>query len=104
MRCYNGLMIEDRDIEKLAALSRISISAEEKASLRRDIEAVVSYISDITKVVGKGTDAVSYSTVRNVMREDVEPHESALHTDTLLSLAPSREGDYVKVKRILPAR
>jgi aspartyl-tRNA(Asn)/glutamyl-tRNA(Gln) amidotransferase subunit C len=97
-------MIEDRDIEKLALLSRISISPEEKSSLRRDIEAVLAYISDITKVAGEAEGTPSYSPLRTVLRDDASPHESGVHTDAILSLAPEREGNYVKVKRILPAK
>jgi aspartyl/glutamyl-tRNA(Asn/Gln) amidotransferase C subunit len=97
-------MIEDRDIEKLALLSRIEITEEEKPSLRRDIEAVLSYISDIANVAGKAAGGTSQSPLRNIMREDADAHESAVYTESLLSLAPQREGNYVKVKSILRAK
>lgn len=96
-------MIEDRDIEKLAALSRINISADEKTRLKDDIESVLSYVSEITKVAA-ASGIESYSSLKNVMREDASPHESGLYTESLLDAAPSREGNYFRVKKILSAK
>ena len=39
--------------------------------------------------------------VLNVMREDKDPHEAGLYTEKILEQAPAREGDYIKVKKIL---
>ena len=39
--------------------------------------------------------------LRNVMRPDVVEHLPGEYTESLLSNAPDREGDYLKVKKIL---
>ncbi len=35
------------------------------------------------------------------MRDDADPHEAGLYTEDLLKAAPGRDGNYVKVKKIL---
>ncbi len=96
-------MIEIKDIEKLAELSRLDIPDEEKAGMQKDLDAILSYVSQIEDAhvkVGQndqGDDAL----VNNVMREDSAPHESGIFKEAILAEAPDREGDYVKVKKIL---
>ncbi|MDO8564516.1 MAG: Asp-tRNA(Asn)/Glu-tRNA(Gln) amidotransferase subunit GatC [bacterium] len=92
-------MVTETDIEKLALLARVALSEQEKEKLRTDVEAILEYVSDIRKVSGGEERAVP--SLVNVMREDGTPHEGGVHTETLLSLAPKREGQYVRVKKIL---
>jgi aspartyl-tRNA(Asn)/glutamyl-tRNA(Gln) amidotransferase subunit C len=92
-------MITREEIEKLATLSRIQISDEEKESMSKDIESILEYVGQI-KNISTSVDRETPS-LRNVMRDDVVTHESGEFTDDLLSLAPAREGNYLKVKKIL---
>ncbi len=96
-------MVTIQEIEKLATLARIELSGEEKEKLRTDAESILKYVSQIQKISADGGDEKdSLSGVPvNVMREDANPHESGLFTETLLSAAPKREGQYIKVKKIL---
>ncbi len=100
-------MITTADIEKLAQLARIQISAEEKESMRTDIESILEYVGQIKNIDVSGSGSVFASTsskmfpVRNVMRADEVTHTPSQYTETLLVAAPSREGDYFKVKKIL---
>ena len=41
------------------------------------------------------------SNLCNITREDEKPHKSGVYTKKILSEAPEREGDYIKVKKIL---
>ena len=94
-------MISEQEIEKLAALSRIAVSAEEKESLRKSMDSILNYVEQVQKV-SKGLDSGKKAGLhRNVMREDNNPHESGIFTEVLLSVAPKRDGQYVKVKKIL---
>jgi aspartyl-tRNA(Asn)/glutamyl-tRNA(Gln) amidotransferase subunit C len=93
-------MISIKDIEKLATLGRLKINDTEKESLRKDIDSILGYVGEIQKVdIGDASTKVEL--VRNVMREDGNAHQSGKYTEALLSSAPDREGDYVKVKKIL---
>lgn len=95
------LMIKKEDIEKLATLSRIDVSEEEKEGLVKDIESILSYISEIQEVSSKKS-IPTIGDLRNVMRIDGEPHESEIYTKKILDEAPKKEKGYLKVKKILP--
>lgn len=102
-------MVEIKDIEKLAALSRISLTEAEKAQMRSEIEAILGYVAQIQKVSGTPKTAEERSRekkdeVRNVLREDAAParmHTPGAYSEALLANAPKREGRFVKVKKIL---
>lgn len=124
-------MITREEIENLAALARIELGEEEKKTLQKDVGAILEYVSQINPHTKNGiaensfaahtpptldasekaaltntpfsppqNDAV-FGVGVNVMREDTEPHESGIYTEKLLSAAPQREGQYIKVKKIL---
>ncbi|MBI2475880.1 MAG: Asp-tRNA(Asn)/Glu-tRNA(Gln) amidotransferase subunit GatC [Candidatus Taylorbacteria bacterium] len=94
-------MISLKEIENLAALSRIALPPEEKEALRKDMDAILGYVEQVQKVSGNGSAEKKAGLLRNVMREDANPHESGIHTEALLSAAPKREGNYIRVKKIL---
>ncbi len=95
-------MISDAQIEKLLSLSRMAVSSEEKEKLRHDVESILGYVGEIEKAVVGMDAAPEPGTLRNVMREDGNPHESGIYTEALLRALPSRDGDYMAVKKILP--
>lgn len=94
-------MIEMKDIEKLAALARIRVTDEEKESLRKDIDSVLAYVDQVKQASLALGDTKDAGVIRNVMREDSEPHETGAFTKELIEESPKKEGDYVKVKKIL---
>jgi len=94
-------MITRTDIEKLAELARIKISHEEAESLVGEIEPVLEYVNQIQSVAGAGEVLPEAGAVHNIMREDGAPHEPGAFSAELLAEAPQREGEYLKVKKIL---
>ncbi len=95
-------MITTEEIEKLALLSRLTLSSEEKERMRSECDSILGYIATIQKVSATSTERTrSIVATVNVMRDDGSPHESGIHTEALVSAAPRREGNYIKVKKIL---
>ena len=92
--------ITEADIESLARLSKLALTAEEKKAYTGDIESILAYISEIQSVAGELPEHV-VGKVKNVLRPDTSPHESGIHTEALLGAAPKRKGQYVLVKKIL---
>ena len=92
-------MVTKEDIEKLSALARISLYEEEKDSLVSDIDSILAYVGQIQSVELDSKE--SRSRVSNVFREDTNPHESEINTDAILKLSPHKEGNLIKVKKIL---
>ena|SRR5258708_7530584 len=99
-------MIEIKEIEKLAELSHIRLTDAEKVQMQKEIGSILGYIDQIKNVSGDISAATdrekqAKQKVRNVLREDIAPHESGIHTEAILADAPKREGNYLKVKKIL---
>jgi len=96
-------MIEKKDIEHLAKLSRIELSESDTEGLTKDIESILGYVDQL-KEVSTDLDVKRLSDAgknRNVLREDENPHESGIFTDDILKEAPSTEDNFIKVKNIL---
>jgi len=94
-------MITIQEVEKLAELSRIALGEEEKKSLWKELTSILGYVSEIQKIGGAPETGKRIGMAKNLMREDSNPHESGIFTEEILDEAPSREGNYLKVKKIL---
>lgn len=93
------MSITIKDIENLANLSRIGLTEEEKEKMTSEIEAILGYVSKVKDI--KITNTADNHTLINVMRDDVVTNKTGEFTEKLLSLAPQRQGNYLKVKKIL---
>ncbi len=97
--CYNNDMTSD-EVKKLAVLARVGIDDAEAESLVSEFDAILGYVGEINAVQAGEAVPVAGDLI-NVMREDENPHEAGVFTEDILNEAPSREGDYIKVKKIL---
>ncbi|MFH1473086.1 MAG: Asp-tRNA(Asn)/Glu-tRNA(Gln) amidotransferase subunit GatC [bacterium] len=91
-------------INKLANLARIDISEKEAENLAGELRTILKYVSDLKVAMNKKQETITKKedfSNRNVMRTDDGAHESGLYTEDLLNFAPDREGDYIRVKKIL---
>ena len=100
-------------VNRLAKLARIDISEKEAENLANELGNILKYVSDLKvaitkkqetpkdKPTGQARNKSEDLSNRNVMREDVESHESGVYTEDLLNAAPDREGEYIRVKKIL---
>ena len=96
-------MITSQDIDKLAALARIKIDANEKNQLVSEIDAILAYVDTIKKATAadaKLQNAADFA-VRNVMRPDEVATVPETVRQALLSALPEREGDFLVVKKII---
>ncbi len=113
-------VVKTEDIKKLAKLARIELTSEEEEKLAKEIGGILGYISQIqtaaglhlssqtkggpnireANVLGKDVARVK-EPVRNAMREDKNPHETGINTDVIVAEFPRKEGNYLKVKKIL---
>lgn len=92
-------MITSKDIQNLAELARIEISESEAESLTSEMDSILSYIGQTKDAIGDVEKKVPE--LHNVMREDVPTNKPREYSESLLANAPSREGNYFKVKKIL---
>lgn len=69
-----------------------------------EMASILAYVDKLKAATGAEAAPVM-SVNKNVMREDVNPHEGGAYTEKLINLAPRKgetsEGKFVKVKKIL---
>ena len=94
--------MDKEKVLNLAKLSRIKIDNMEAESLSKEFDAILNYVGEVKGVSANSSQLSADSfLIRNVMREDGEGHESGIYTEKILGQAPSREKNYIKVKKIL---
>lgn len=90
------------EVKKFADLARIEISETDLAKMAKEIEAVLEYVGQIKNAISSETERrIESASVRNVYREDENSHERAVNKNKILESAPDRDGDYIKVKKIM---
>ncbi|MBI4155886.1 MAG: Asp-tRNA(Asn)/Glu-tRNA(Gln) amidotransferase subunit GatC [Candidatus Zambryskibacteria bacterium] len=92
-------MITKEEIKHLAQLARISVSEGEAEKMTSEIDSILEYVGQIKDISTENIEETP--TLQNIMREDTVTHSPGEHTKAILSNAPSREGNYIKVKKIL---
>lgn len=94
-------MLKKEDIEHLATLARVSVSDEEKEEFVTQLDAVLEYVSELSRVVTKEDATPKVGVLRNAMRPDENPYEGGTFTDAILANAPHVQDGYVKVGQIM---
>ena len=93
-------MTPSDEVQRLAALARISITKAELERFSKEFESIVTYISHIN-TLPTGGETQQRPLVRNIFREDGEPHAPGLYTERIVEQFPQRDDAYLSVKQIL---
>ncbi len=92
-------MVNKEEIKNLAGLARMKLSEEEVEDFTKELDSILDYVSQIKDATTE--DIKEIPVLRNVMREDVPKNADSEYTEDILNNAPAREGNYLKVKKIL---
>ena len=96
------MAITRKDVEYVARLARLELSAEEKDKFAGQLESILSYIDKLNTLDTKNIQPTSHAiSLNNVWREDelAQCPESA--REMILNNAPEREDDFFKVKKVI---
>lgn len=88
------------EVKKLAALARVFVEEGELARFASEFESILAYVGQL-EALEIDEAVLEKPPVRNRVREDGVPHESGIHTDALARQFKERDGDYLKVKKII---
>tara|TARA_B100000700_G_C14867464_1_gene771720 strand:- start:165 stop:458 length:294 start_codon:yes stop_codon:yes gene_type:complete len=92
--------INSQDVRKVANLARLALEEDELNTYAMQIQEILGYIEQLKKVntsdVKPTTRAVE---VVNKFRKDFVDSENI--KEELLDLAPQRDGDFIRVPKIL---
>jgi aspartyl-tRNA(Asn)/glutamyl-tRNA(Gln) amidotransferase subunit C len=93
--------ITDEDVLKLARLSRLQLTANEKQAFKTELSAIVSYVEQLQAVDTKDEEPTSQVTgLTDVVRPD-EIIDYGVSQNELLKNAPALENNQIKVKRMV---
>lgn len=92
--------ITHKEVEHVARLARLDLSDAEKERMRSQLDAILTYIDKLRRLDTDGVEPTSHAIpMVNVMREDaIRP---CFPTEAMLANAPEREGDFIRVPRII---
>ena len=77
-------------MERLAALSKLELSATELAQLSGELETIIDYMNILAQIPGEDAGTAPFNGLRNVLRED--KMISGINRSELLSNAPETDG------------
>lgn len=89
------------DIKKLAELARVDMTDEEMSQMAHDFDGILAYVGSVEEAVKVLADDKKNFALNNVAREDEVTNTGGEYTESISAQFPDREGDYLKVKKIL---
>jgi aspartyl-tRNA(Asn)/glutamyl-tRNA(Gln) amidotransferase subunit C len=89
-----------KEVEHVARLARLELTAEEKERMRAQLDSILSYIDKLNELDTSAVEPTSHVLpMTNVFREDeVAP---SLAQEAVLANAPDRQDLFFRVPRIL---
>lgn len=88
------------EVERIAKLARIGLSAEETAKMSEELGRILEFVEQLNQVDIEDTAPTDQVTgLTDVWREDVV--KPSLPREALLANAPAQKDGYIIVKRVL---
>ena len=88
------------DVDYVADLAHLTLDAETREAMARDLTGILEYMDQLEKLDTSGVEPMMHVLdVTNVFREDVEGE--SLSPDEVFKNAPKTDGEYFLVPRIL---
>jgi aspartyl-tRNA(Asn)/glutamyl-tRNA(Gln) amidotransferase subunit C len=88
------------EVDHVARLARLELSAADKERMRSELDGILSYIDKLRALDTRDVEPTSHAVpVTNVMRDDVEC--PSLPQEDMLANAPDRHRDMFRVPRII---
>ena len=92
-------MISIKDVEHVARLARLSLSAQEKEIFTQQLGRIIEHFNELQNVDTTGVEPLAHALpIVNVTRDDIVV--APLGANMLLSSAPDVENGYFRVPRI----
>lgn len=93
-------MISEKEVEHIAHLARIDLTANEKKMFTDQLSQILQYMEQLNELDTTNVEPMAYpSTSECPKRNDVvKPNKD---TQSILNLSPEKEYKYFKVKKII---
>ena len=99
-----------KDLENVATLSRLALTEEEKEKFLGEMKEILNYVGQVSEMAAGGIESSGGAAYGNQfmdsfnkdeMREDAILNQGGEYTEKLLADAPDRQGDFVKVSKVI---
>ena len=97
------MKISEKDVDYVADLAHLALTAEERTRLIRDLDAILEYIDCLNEVDTKNVPpATLIAGTQDGTREDVlEGLRKSLAHDVALAGAPDADGTFFRVPKVI---
>lgn len=96
------MKINKDETQNIANLARLELTEEELKTYGAQMSQVFDYMEELREVEVEGVKPTAQVTgVENVIRSDVSHNWDPEEIKASLKQAPARDGDYIKVKKVL---
>ena len=87
-------------IEKLAKLSQLDFSQEEKSKMEKDLNKILDFVDELNNLNTENVEPLVYinEEVNKLRKDEVSKH---LKKENALKNAPVKDSDYFKVPRVV---
>ena len=94
------MKLHNRDIQKLFALSKLTINEDEQETLSQDLSSVLSWVGSLQSVNAKHIRPMIHPVPLNMFCKDDLPPEN-ISLDNALKNAPESENNHFLVPRVI---
>lgn len=95
-------MFSQQEVEHIAELSRLKLTASEVKRMQKDLAAILDYIALLNELQVEKVEAMFYpSQTKNITREDKAIPQTKETVENMLKQAPESDNGFVKVKEVL---
>ena len=94
------MAITIQEVQHIAKLAKLTFTEAELERFTRELNKILEYVEKLNELDTSNVEPLSHTTdIHNVMRSDeVKP---SLPVDEVLANAPSREGNFFKVPKVV---
>lgn len=93
-------MITPEEVEKIAHLARIYLSKEEKATYATQLQRIFQYMNKLNEVDTTNVEPM-FLTKNITCRKRKDQTLLKINKENILKLAPKREKNLIKVRRVI---
>ena len=94
------MIITDDIVDHIAHLARLEFEGDNKASIREDLERIISFMDTLQEVNTENVEPLVFMTDEvNRLREDEA--KDTLTQSEVLKNAPKKDSDYFRIPKVL---
>ncbi len=94
------MQVDEKLVDHLAHLSRLSFNATEKEAIRKDMEKIIGFVEKLNELDTTGVEPLRHmSEVMNVMRDDEV--KGSVSREEALANAPLHDNTFFKVPKVI---